>query len=520
MPKKSTEIARTPEELAVDIHFPQVGGLNIDVVKRCMNDSTLQRFNHVWKLTTSLSPTSITIDSPMLCPIGDAQTAVENGIAVALPRDTPITCNYFSIVERKDSGDRRRAIHWAKLFNEHCDAAGYKAQVNLRHHSHYFPRVEQDFGACYDLKASFFQVLLPSKFLFTFADENGSVYGLKRLPMGISTAPEIMQIITSTLAGDPLFCKPKFKSSALVDIWIDNVLYSGTLNKVRESAAAFRSRIAEANATLNEKESRDACKKLDFIGMSLDFEAKTIDLSPKNKKKVHDLNFDVGSRIKIGDLETATARLMYASSILGVHIAKYYFAIKFLRRKLSELNRETALRSDTVTIPASSLDAYRRWHNEIKSSSARKVPNLRGKRSFTLWTDASTTGWGAVLVDDVTQQVFIVAGRWSSEDSLAHINVLEARALLLALSKFEMISDSVVQPRIDNTSVVFSVKKGTSKSADLSIEIDNIDRIAKRKCIYLKEPIFIRSADNLADYWSRLADKKTIKDTFQDTRMG
>ena len=58
--------------------------------------------------------------------------------------------------------------------------------------------------------------------------------------MGISTAPEIMQIVTSTLAGDPIFCKPQFKSHALVDVWIDNVLYSGTAEKVQKSASAFK----------------------------------------------------------------------------------------------------------------------------------------------------------------------------------------------------------------------------------------------------------------------------------------
>ena len=89
-----------------------------------------------------------------------------------------------------------------------------------------------------------------------------------------------------------------------------------------------------------------------------------------------------------------------------------------------------------------------------------------------------------------------------------HINVLEARALLRALEKFDVLRDSVVQPRVDNTSVIASVAKGSSKSADLSIEIDAIDKICKIKDTVLRKPIFIKSIDNIADHWSRIFEKE------------
>lgn len=349
---------------------------------------------------------------------------------------------------------------------------------------------------------------MPSARLFTFRDTNGNAYGLSRLPMGISTAPEIMQIITSTLAGDPMFCKPEFSTSALVDVWIDNVMFTGSEEKVKKSVAAFKKTVAEAGATLNDRETIECSREVDFIGMHFDFENGTIDLAKKNRDKINAMDFATGNRMRIGDLETATARLMYASSVLGVRLAKYYYAIKFLRRKLSELNRETASRSDYVTIPASSLESYRQWHNELKNSKPRKVPDPKGRKRYTLWTDASLTGWGAVLIEEETQRAHIVAGRWSAEDAMRHINILEAKALLIALERFDMIDNVVIQPKIDNTSVIGVVRKGMSNSADLSEHIAEIDSVIEKRNIILLRPHYVKSADNLADSWSRLPAKE------------
>lgn len=512
LPKKATRVARTAEELSAPVHLPTVGSLNVNKVIERMNETTKKRFKEVWTLTTTFSADNMAISNPMPCPTKDAEQAVKSGIAVPLPKGTPVTSHYFSILEQKviegETRDRRRAIQWAKPFNEYCDLKGYKASVNLKHHSEYFERVRQQFGACYDLKAGFFQIMLPNARLFTFVDEEGNVFGLERLPMGISTAPELMQIITSTLAGDPIFCSAAFSSHALVDVWIDNILFSGSEEKVKRASAAFLKTVEDVGATLNLDECTECSRAVNFIGMTLNFEECSVDLAPKNRKKIEEMDFTAGNRMRIADIETATARLMYASSVLGVRLAKHYYAIKFLRRKLSELNRETAQRSDVVTIPASSLEAFRRWHAEVKGASARKLPSMGGRKRFTLWTDASLTGWGAVLIDESTQRVAIVAGRWSEEEAMQHINVLEAKAITLALERFEVIDNAIIQPKVDNTSVMGSLRKGMSNSADLSECIAKVDNITASKNIILLRPQYVKSADNLADYWSRLPAKE------------
>ena len=55
---------------------------------------------------------------------------------------------------------------------------------------------------------------------------------------------------------------------------------------------------------------------LDFIGMHYDFQAHTIGMSDKNRAKIVDMSF--ASNMLMSELETNTARLMYASSVMSV----------------------------------------------------------------------------------------------------------------------------------------------------------------------------------------------------------
>lgn len=219
--KKSSRVASEEENSKYPCHFPQVETINLESVLKRMNKVTKDRFLKVWRFTTSFDPEKFVIEKPMKCPVADAIQAVKNGLAVELPQGTPVTCHHFSVVEAKADGFRRRPIDWARAFNDHCDASGYESKTDLQYFGNYFSRALAQAGATFDLKAGFFQLQLPSARSFTFMDADGAVYGLSRLPMGICTAPELMQIVTSVLAGEPTRVLPKFRSLAVVDVWID-----------------------------------------------------------------------------------------------------------------------------------------------------------------------------------------------------------------------------------------------------------------------------------------------------------
>jgi len=180
--------------------------------------------------------------------------------------------------------------------------------------------------------------------------------------------------------------------------------------------------------------------------------------------------------------------------------------MKFLRRKLSEINRETARRSDTVLIRPTALNAYTAWIDDIKSHGARTITTSEGRVSFTMWSDASMVGWGCVLINNITQQVHIIADKWTVDEQTLHINILEARAMRHGLEKFDSLAGAAVNPMVDNTSVGHTAGKGHSKSQDLNEEIRAVNDVLARRDIMMHKPSIIKSADNISDHWSRHFD--------------
>ena len=66
-----------------------------------------------------------------------------------------------------------------------------------------------------------------------------------------------------------------------------------------------------------------------------------------------------------------------------------------------------------------------------------KCPNLwdhsTGSTEFTIFTDASTQGWGTHMGDSQ------IAGVWTHSERELHINVLERRAVILALNHWAIV---------------------------------------------------------------------------------
>ena len=88
------------------------------------------------------------------------------------------------------------------------------------------------------------------------------------------------------------------------------------------------------------------------------------------------------------------------------------------------------------------------------------APDLR------LYLDASRSGWGAHLLDRS------VSGVWSQEETSSHINLLEMKALFLALQAFkDLVTDHRVTAMCDNSTVVAYVNKqgGTVSDALCSL---------------------------------------------------
>ncbi|KPA75850.1 hypothetical protein ABB37_08044 [Leptomonas pyrrhocoris] len=93
-----------------------------------------------------------------------------------------------------------------KKSNGYSDAQGYRPDEPLLHVSIHLDAVNAEMGSVHDLRASFFQVELPERDQESsvLPDPNsGTQWCLTRPPMGHLASPEIVQILTSTVAGRP-----------------------------------------------------------------------------------------------------------------------------------------------------------------------------------------------------------------------------------------------------------------------------------------------------------------------------
>ena len=97
----------------------------------------------------------------------------------------------------------------------------------------------------------------------------------------------------------------------------------------------------------------------------------------------------------------------------------------------------------------------------------------------------------------------VVAGAWKSSRGCS-INILEIRAVRLALENLSLSAGCVINLHIDNTSALYGLVKGRSPSFAMNAEIEKFLAIVKVKDLTIKSIAYIRSKHNPADLYSRL----------------
>ena len=116
-----------------------------------------------------------------------------------------------------------------------------------------------------------------------------------------------------------------------------------------------------------------------------------------------------------------------------------------------------------------------------------------------LYSDASSSGWGAHLLDQN------VSGVWSAQEKLLHINLLEMKALFLALQAFqEDVAGHHVTSMCDNSTVVAYVnKQGGTVSRPLCLLTSRLLRWTESFDVHLEARYLPGESNVLADVLSR-----------------
>jgi hypothetical protein len=491
------------DEASWPLHAKRVPTLRWDSVLALMAPEVAARVSELLATCVGSCARSAEEWRPQWCvPVADASKLLDSGAIVPFLDDgSPIVqIRYFSVAEVTKR--RRRPIFWPRLL---LVRSSYDAQFRLLSVHEYRQLVHAGSHAvAFDLASSFWQVALPADSRLVMRGADGALYRVTRLPFGHDAAPEIMQLITSAIAE----AATKRSSSQTLDalrlaVHIDNVLAVGAPAALRAWSSAFVAICNELHCTLNEEPANLVNTHVDFVGMHFNFSSKTVALAETNRQKFDTMNDEYDS---LEDLERAIGRVWYAAAVLGMSLVGHYFFVKWWRRRLSALARGSASWLQRPSIPSHARTSLQK----LLEAARQNVPScvlLHTRRSRPLAvvvTDASLTGWGAVLLREGHEPAAVGD---AFDVTYSHISIYEAAAAAMGLACFGPdVRGCDVILLVDNTSVEANLRRALCqrhiREEAAAIFASGILRTLDEFDIHLRVA-HIPSASNAADAISR-----------------
>mmetsp|Transcript_5246 Transcript_5246/g.6680 ORF Transcript_5246/g.6680 Transcript_5246/m.6680 type:complete len:261 (+) Transcript_5246:143-925(+) len=206
--------------------------------------------------------------------------------------------------------------------------------------------------------------------------------------------------------------------------------------------------------------------------------------------------------------ESLIARLVYASRVMRIPMTAYYWAIKYMRRQVSKLNKGMLHDSTDLQPPSVALGQLNEWYQKVQPNHWRKYQKFIPDKAV-LFTDASLDGWGAVLFLD-NGAVYGTGASWNKE---VEINQAEALAVENAFYAFKAHWNLMhcTTLYVDNTSVHASLRKQWSNSENVSTALSRLFELFHRENL-LVAAYYVGTKEKYADPWSR--------DKFKTWRQG
>ena len=508
--RRTSKVA-LPSDYNLPLHVKSgIPDMQVNTLRRMMNSEAERRFAETWDTLVRLPSTpAIEQRFKSFLPPADISALLETGVIsrvgseVVKARPSMEWVIPFTVVEpADDDSERRRFIAWTRGDNNRIREE-YKPEVPVCHAAYYLHRVRDQCAIKRDLACGFWQVKIPveSRQKFRFRDEEGTLYEMNVMPMGHRCAPEIMHTLTATIGGDPRYCNrdASFPGGGL-DVYIDGIRFAGEVSKVNEYARFIDRRAINVNAKF--KDHGDPPMDVyTFNGVTFFHRDGKVSLGPKLTRRLQSDDFLAGT---YGSLEAGVGRLIFASAIMGICMPEYHLELKIVRRRICRLNREPNLLDDKVPLPTSVRIRLMAWRDKLLYRSPVTPPRHPDTvpHQHTLFTDASSVGWGAVLYLDYGP-MFCTGAQWPADFNY-EVNRAEARAVRLAFEKFQIHfkKDTCVDLFIDNTSCVAAVNRKVSKSNGITEELRRLLHFLNKNGLAVKAE-YVRSSENPADHYSR-----------------
>ena len=443
-------------------------------------------FRH--QLPPPLFPT-YPLDSPKALALRqEVETMLSKGALERVSDPGPGFYSRLFLVE-KASGGWRPVIDLSP-FNEFVQQTPFKMETAA---SVLLSARKGDFLASIDLKDVYFQipVHVSSRKWLRFVS-NGTVHQFKVLCFGLSTAPQVFTRVF-----------------AIVSAWA----HARGVRLLRYLDDCLVLASTEARARQHVRDLLSLCNSL---GVVLNREKS--DLNPSQSVEYHGMTIDTVAARAYPTLPRIDKFIATARKFL-VHRDPSAQLWQVLLGHMSSLEK---------LVPRGRLRMHSlQWRLKLHWSPERDPPNLPVPRSrqveedlswwmvrdhllegtpfgtptpdLRLYSNASRAGWGAHLPDQS------VSGVWSHQESSLHINLLELKALFLALRAFShLVTDHRVTAMCDNSTVVAYVnKQGGTVSDSLCSLTGQLLRWTQSNRVQLEVRYLPGQSNVLADLLSR-----------------
>ena len=307
---------------------------------------------------------------------------------------------------------------------------------------------ENDLLASLDLKDAYFQVPVhPSSRKFLRFVSQGTVYQFKVLCFGLSTAP---QVFTRVFAAVSAWAHTSgIRLLRYLDNWL---VLASSETKACQHVQDLLLLCHDLGIVVNEEKSDLVpSRSASYLGMTIDTVAGKVSPSRPRVEKFLRL---AGNFVK---MNFPPARQW---EVLLGHLSSLEKLVPrgrlWLRSMQWQLKTIWSPEDDPPGLPVELTQEIREdlsWWT-VESRLLQGVPFGTLPPGLLLFTDASCAGWGAHLLEQRA------SGKWSEEEKMLHINLLEMKAVWLGLQSFQkIVTGHRVTVMCDNSTVVEYVSK-------------------------------------------------------------
>ena len=400
--------------------------------------------------------------------------------------------------EERNGLPRRRVITWSKR-----NVDRERLLLGSFDYEHLFFSAAQcrdaglrpRFAAQLDCEKFYQQLSLLAKRHWAVAAYN-ETFLLRTIPTGSALAPIVAQALLHALA------RLATNGTAVTfDCCIDNLrLLGDSLDELKQAWTRLRETCSRVGLVIGDF-SDPSPDSYTYLGVFYDKVENRARLKDSTAAKLRATVAQLNSKLLPLDHLSAFGKLMNAVQLLRWDRSDLFYIVKFIRRVQEDLNNNSRK-------PKRAWDSARpRWQYLANRLSTEWV-TLQDEptSSITLFTDASLTGWGVVVLTEPSVTVY--AGRWSPKEcDQVSINVLETMAVLKAAQRLPpllALPSSLTEVRvfIDNTTAKAWVTEGCSSNRDANKVVAKLQQIERDHNLRFVMR-YVKSARNPADAPSR-----------------